>query len=87
MELKALGTLGIWVHDPTGDQSRWQTTNLMVMIQGRPIPEARVQLSKTGVSEQQKGATVIEIDVLGAWKEMNLQPGWSNEVGVEVFIS
>jgi hypothetical protein len=30
---------------------------------------------------------VLEIDVAAAWKEMDLEPGWSNEVEVKVYIN
>ncbi len=53
----------------------------MVLISGRPIPLSAISRSK--ISDY-----VLEIDVERAWKEMQFPGGgWSNEVGVEVFIS
>ena len=59
----------------------------MLMIQGKAIPEQRVKVSMEGIDKRQAGAGVIEVDVLGAWKEMGLEAGWNNEVGVEIFLS
>ena len=87
VQLKALGTLGIWVNDLQGEEERWKPLDMMVMIQGKAVPERKVKVSAEGIDPQQPGARVIEVDVAGAWKEMELQPGWSNEVGVEVFVS
>ena len=87
VQLKALGTLGVWVNDPTGAEGRWKIDDMMVMVQGKAIPEGKVKISADGVDSRQPGARVIEVDVLGAWKEMGLEAGWNNEVGVEVFFS
>lgn len=51
----------------------------MVLLEGKPVPAGRV--ARSGACE-----CVLEIDVEGAWGEMGLVGGWSNEVDVEVFI-
>ena len=91
VQLKTLGTLGVWINDPhhVSQDSRWRTEDMMVMIQGKPVPEDKVNISDIGIDKQVPGACarVVEVDLLGAWKEMELQAGWNNEVGVEVFFS
>jgi hypothetical protein len=54
--------------------------NFMVTIQGFPIPPHTVTICKDD-------SHVVEIDTEAAWKEMKLQPGWSNEVEVKVYFS
>ncbi|RMD40466.1 hypothetical protein DV735_g4650, partial [Chaetothyriales sp. CBS 134920] len=91
VQLKALGTLGIWlrrvkVDDVDGDeQDRWDKDEMMVLLHGQPVPADKVTVSKN--ADGGDDGFVIQIDVQAAWKEMDLSPGWSNEVGVEVFIS
>ncbi|KAF9888771.1 hypothetical protein FE257_008347 [Aspergillus nanangensis] len=75
--LKALGTLGVyfsalkeWVIDD----------NFMITILGRPIPR------KTVWKEGGDDATLLVVDVRAAWKQMRLDPGWSNEVIVQIFV-
>ena len=81
VQLKALGTLGIWVRGKELDAE-----GMMVLIQGKAVPENKLKVTKNGEETPDDGV-VVEVDALGAWKEMELTPGWSNEVGVEVFIS
>lgn len=52
----------------------------MVMILGRAIPLSVVRKSEVS-------ASLLEIDIEQAWKEMELNSGWSNEVSVEIIIS
>jgi len=52
----------------------------MVTIQRKVLPVHTISISK--VSEY-----VIEIDVEKAWKEMELDIGWSNEVEVKIYIN
>lgn len=52
----------------------------MVTIQGQPIPPHTV--TKSTVDQQ-----VLDVDVETAWKEMELEAGWSNEVEVKVYFS
>jgi len=54
--------------------------SLMITIQGKVVPVHTINVSK--VSE-----FVLEIDVEKAWKEMELDSGWSNEVEVKVYIN
>lgn len=89
VQLKALGKLGVWINDAStkDGEDRWKAQDMMVLIQGRAIPESMVNISAEGIEKAQPGARVIEVDVLGAWRQMQLEPGWSNEVGVEIFVS
>lgn len=50
----------------------------MITILGRPIPFHTIKASD--------GYPVLEIDIERAWKEMDLNSGWSNEVTVDIFI-
>jgi hypothetical protein len=72
--IKALGTLGIFISDL---ETRNVEEETMVLILGNPIPLACVSA---------KGK-VLEIDVERAWKESGEDPGWSNEVTLEVFVN
>lgn len=98
VQLKALGTLGLWISDL---DSRSIDDDFLVTILGQVVPRDRVKkrslISATesasgdgdaegDVEGSEKQAAILEIDVLGAWKEMKLHSGWSNEVGVEVFV-
>lgn len=53
--------------------------HFLVTIHNRAIPVHTVRVSETS-------PFVLEIDLETAWKEMSLDSGWSNEVGVDVFI-
>lgn len=81
VQLKALGVLGIWLSDA---QSR-NVEDMMVMIQGRPVPQHVVTINLENITDGST-AGVLEIDVAEAWDENELDPGWSNEVGVEIFL-
>lgn len=52
----------------------------MIMILGKAIPLSVVKKSEASES-------LLEIDIEQAWKEMELDSGWSNEVTVEIMIS
>ncbi len=54
--------------------------NFLVTIQGATIPPHTVSVSK-------QDSHVLEIDTEAAWNEMQLRPGWSNEVEVKVYFS
>ncbi len=86
--LKALGTLGIWVSDM---MERSVDEDMMVMVSGKVVPRERVKVMPTDKGlpegEEKSKAGVLEIDVQGAWKDLKLEAGWSNEVRVEVWIS
>jgi hypothetical protein len=53
---------------------------LMITIQGKVLPIHTITISK--VSE-----FVLEIDLEKAWKELDLESGWSNEVEVKIYIN
>lgn len=52
----------------------------MITIQGKVLPVHTISVSK--VSEY-----VLEIDIEKAWKEMELDSGWSNEVEIKIYIN
>jgi hypothetical protein len=52
----------------------------MVMILGKPIPP------RTVWKDGGENSKVLAIDVLGAWKCMKLDSGWSNEALIQVFV-
>jgi len=72
--VKALGVLGIWISDL---EKRSVVDDFMVCILGKPISIDRVSV---------KGQ-VLEIDVAKAWEDSKEDPGWSNEVSLEVFVN
>jgi len=52
--------------------------DFMVTILGKAIPLHTVKSSNRGC--------ILEIDAESAWKEMDLDSGWSNEVAVDIFM-
>lgn len=85
VSLKALGTLGVWISDL---RDRTIDDGFLVEISGRVVPRARVRrvLTEPGAVEGEGKGGVLEIDLLGAWRDMQLDSGWSNEVRVGVFV-
>lgn len=75
--LKALGVVGIYVSNLPS--IKWQD-NMMITILGKVIPVGTVKVSEVDPH-------VLEIDVERAWKELELESGWSNEVEVKIFIN
>ncbi|TVY71546.1 putative galactinol--sucrose galactosyltransferase [Lachnellula suecica] len=75
--LKALGILGIYIS--TLPKISWKDTTI-IMILGKVIPVHTVTISKSDEH-------VLEIDVEAAWKELDLESGWSNEVEVKIYLS
>jgi hypothetical protein len=55
-------------------------SDMLITILGKVIPVHTVSVSKSNPK-------VLEIDLETAWKEMGLDSGWSNEVGVKIFIN
>ena len=75
VSLKALGVLGIYVstlHEMSVED------DILVMMSGMVIPLDTVKICED--------RPVLEIDVEKAWDKMKIQPGWSNEVTLEVFV-
>ena len=54
--------------------------DFIVTIQGQAIPIEAVSVCETD-------SNVLQIDVERAWKDMALQPGWSNEVEVKLYFA
>ncbi|CRK48401.1 hypothetical protein BN1723_007998 [Verticillium longisporum] len=72
--LKALGTLGIYISNLpklTIDD------DFIATIQGHIIKAEAVSVSKYHPQ-------LLEIDVEGAWHDLQLKPGWSNEVEIKM---
>lgn len=81
IKLKALGVLGVWFSD--AQSAGRQIEHLMVIIQSQAVPQHTVRFNTDACPV---GSGVLEIDVAAAWEEMQLDPGWSNEVGVEILL-
>ena len=81
VQLKALGVLGIWLSDVQSRQRKVE--EMMVIMQGRAVPQHVVSFNTEYCPD---GSGMLEIDVDKAWKEMELDSGWNNEVGVDVFL-
>jgi hypothetical protein len=94
--LKALGVLGkefyvpslsgkkvlthlIGLYISTLPNLSWKDA-LMITILGKVIPVHTITVSKSDEH-------VLEIDIEKAWKELQLESGWSNEVEVKIYIS
>lgn len=77
VSLKALGVFGLWV---SGLSKLSIDNDLLILIFGKPVPRGVVRCSK-------ESDEVLEVDVQKAWEELGEDPGWSNEVSVEIFIS
>ena len=91
VHLKALGTLGVWVSHGI------EVENMMVLLQGKPISKHRVKVEpvqdwqehdlreESRTTTDNEHAVVVSIDVEGSWDDLEINPGWSNEVWVEVY--
>ena len=100
ISLKALGTLGIWMSDLAArsiEGGFLVTIFGKVVPRGRVRKRGSVgemgveggRVDGDGEGRDDDGgnrAGVLEIDVLGAWRDLKLDSGWSNEVAVVVFI-
>ncbi|KAM5449904.1 hypothetical protein MaudCBS49596_004666 [Microsporum audouinii] len=75
--LKALGTLGLWISDL---EERQVMENFMVLLHGQPVSVETVQ---KGIDGQ---ACVLSVDILAAWKAMDLDSRWGNEVMVQILM-
>ena len=73
--VKALGVLGIYISTL---REMSIEDNLLITLKGKVIPQHTVTVSDKG--------PVLEVDVEEAWNEMGLEPGWGNELAVEVYI-
>ena len=96
VQLKALGVLGLWFQCSSEGGREVSVDDLLVLMKGVVIPPERVKINTEGLGGvslednlERPGARVgvIEIDVQGAWDDLNLDAGWSSEVGVEIFIA
>ena len=75
--LKALGVLGIYLS--TLPSFSWEQS-MMITMSGKVVPVSTVKISHVD-------AHVLEVDVERAWKELDLEAGWSNEVEVKIYIN
>jgi len=50
----------------------------MVLIRNLAVPPERVKIDAEN--------SVLEVDVQGAWEDLKLDAGWSNEVTVDIFV-
>ncbi|ROW14847.1 hypothetical protein VPNG_03820 [Cytospora leucostoma] len=75
--VKALGVLGIYISKlPELDLA----DDFLATIQGQVIPPHTVSINKASDK-------ILEIDVEKAWTELDLKPGWSNQVEVKLYFS
>ncbi|KAL5327651.1 hypothetical protein ACEPPN_005352 [Leptodophora sp. 'Broadleaf-Isolate-01'] len=75
--IKALGVLGLYISTLSTLSYK---DNMMITIQGKVLPVHTVTISKVDKH-------VLEVDVETAWKELDLEAGWSNEVEVKIYIN
>lgn len=53
---------------------------LLVTILGKVLP---VETLKVGKDDEH----VLELDIAKAWKDLDLESGWSNEVEVKIYVN
>jgi hypothetical protein len=75
--VKALGTLGLYISSLPKLSYK---DEMIITILGKVLPLHTVNIS-------QANEHVLEIDIAAAWKELDLEPGWSNEVEVKIHIN
>lgn len=75
VKLKALGILGVFISDV---EKRDLGEDFMIMIQGRAIP---MHCASINMDE-----SLLEVDTEKAWKEMGLQAGYGNELGMDIYV-
>lgn len=73
VSLKVLGVVGFWISSLASISI---DEDVMVLLGGAPVP--RDVVSKEGC--------VLQVDMETAWQRMGVDPGWSNEVSIEVFV-
>ncbi|KAK9467762.1 glycoside hydrolase superfamily [Lipomyces arxii] len=75
VDLKVLGVLGVYISDfgVTVEAS----TKLLITIQGTVIPLDTIS----------SAGNVLKIDVAKAWKDLNLNSRWSNEILLRIYIT
>ena len=99
VQMKALGVLGIWFQVAGSDKEISVGEDLLVLMKGQIISQERVKITTGGLTKPPRtkdslgsGDAVetvgmIEIDTEGAWDDLDLDAGWNNEVGIEVYVS
>ena len=74
--LKALGRLGIYISKLRGLSVE---DNFLVVMRNEAVPKEYVTINKD--------SPVLEIDIEHAWQDLGLQPGYGNEIDVEIMMS
>lgn len=74
--LKALGRLGVYVSKLNGISIE---ENLLVVIRNEAVPKQYVSTDEQN--------SILEIDIEGAWHGLGLQPGYGNEIEVEIVLN
>ena len=74
--LKALGTFGLWIDNLPSVSVE---SDIFITMLGHPVPLHCVKVCD-------KDDRILEIDLERTWKEGAYQPGWSNEVVLELMI-
>lgn len=89
VQMKALGVLGIWVKVSGESEKKINLEDdLLVVMKGQIVPVDTVRVSTDGIGDDNVNDTaLIEIDTEAAWDELDLEAGWNNEVGVEVYVT
>lgn len=94
--MKALGVLGIWLQCVGEENNVTIDDNFLVLLKGEVIPRERITDTAEGldgvtliddIERTDASVRLLEIDLEGAWNDMNLDAGWNNEVSIDVYIS
>ncbi|KAK7202454.1 glycoside hydrolase superfamily [Myxozyma melibiosi] len=77
IDVKVLGTLGIYISELSASGGMAAIAKLLITIQGLVMPMS--SLSTQG--------NILKIDLDSAWRELDLQARWSNEISLRVYIT
>lgn len=77
VDLKVLGLLGIYISDLSAAGGMEAVTKLLITIQGLVMPLSA--LSTEG--------NILRIDLESAWRDLDLQSRWSNEVALRIYFT
>jgi len=95
VQIKALGVLGVWFQIAGSEKEVTVEDDLLVLMRGKVIPQGRVGIRTEGLTtppargegEVSGKVGMVEVDTEGAWDDLELEAGYGNEVGIEIFIS
>jgi len=76
VSVKALGVLGFYI----SDLKERSINRLFITLSGKPVPIHTVSRCK-------QDPAVLRVDILAAWKELDLNSGWASDATLKVFMN